>query len=307
MIKTKIILLVKILLLYIVICDSYHSSYYTSFSIIKQVQNTKHSKSTRLFTAGDVARPIVAGSLEAIDANSLQANNVISRSFTFMKHIWNFTRPHTIVGSAASIICLYLFAVPMQLWTTKQFFHSIMVAMLPSLLMNLYITGLNQVTDVEIDKINKPYLPIAAGQITKSEGIAVIVTSLLASMYLIQKVAWPLQATVIGSGVLGTVYSLPPFRLKRFPLLAAFCILVVRGTLINMGFYLQAKIDVIGASVTSARSIIQSFPESVAATVFFAVFGLVIALMKDVPDIKGDTVYKIKSFSVRLGALRIFR
>ncbi len=43
------------------------------------------------------------------------------------------------------------------------------------------------------------------------------------------------------------------------------------------------------------------------ATVFFAVFGAVIALMKDVPDIKGDRLNDIKSFSVRAGAGRIFR
>ena len=37
------------------------------------------------------------------------------------------------------------------------------------------------------------------------------------------------------TGLLGTAYSLPPFRLKRFPILAAFCILVVRGSLVNLG------------------------------------------------------------------------
>jgi homogentisate phytyltransferase/homogentisate geranylgeranyltransferase len=42
-------------------------------------------------------------------------------------------------------------------------------------------------------------------------------------------------------------------------------------------------------------------------TLFFAVFGLVIALMKDVPDIKGDSIFKIPSFSVKLGARTMFR
>jgi 4-hydroxybenzoate polyprenyltransferase len=34
-----------------------------------------------------------------------------------------------------------------------------------AVLINIYVTGLNQVFDVDIDKINKPYLPIAAGNI----------------------------------------------------------------------------------------------------------------------------------------------
>ena len=32
---------------------------------------------------------------------------------------------------------------------------SLIESAIPALLMNIYITGLNQVTDVEIDKINK--------------------------------------------------------------------------------------------------------------------------------------------------------
>ena len=35
-----------------------------------------------------------------------------------------------------------------------------------AILVNIYVTGLNQITDVDIDKINKPYLPIAAGHLS---------------------------------------------------------------------------------------------------------------------------------------------
>ena len=50
----------------------------------------------------------------------------------------------------------------------------------------------------------------------------------------------PLLAVTIGSALLGTAYSLPPLRLKRFPVFAALCIIVVRGTLVNLGFYAHA-------------------------------------------------------------------
>lgn len=95
------------------------------------------------------------------------------------------------------------------------------------------------------------------------------------------------------------------------------CILVVRGSLINMGFFLQAKVSVMGAKLAApntlrAASALMStlwrqFPEAVALTSFFAVFGVVIALMKDVPDVRGDVEYKIPSFSVKLGAGKMFR
>lgn len=38
---------------------------------------------------------------------------------------------------------------------------------------------------------------------------------------------------LVGSVILGTSYSLPPLRLKRFPFLAAFCIITVRGALVR--------------------------------------------------------------------------
>lgn len=154
--------------------------------------------------------------------------------------LWRFTRPHTLIGSALAIPSIFLLAAP----TYSSFFTlrslvALVYAAIPSLLMNLYITGLNQITDVDIDRINKPYLPIANGDLKKSTAIGVVLAALAIS--LIMSVCSPvfstsgLQVALWGSFLLGTIYSLPPFRLKRHPLLAAFCIVAVRGTIINAG------------------------------------------------------------------------
>ena len=45
----------------------------------------------------------------------------------------------------------------------------VLQALIPALLMNVCIVGLNQLYDVEIDKINKPYLPLASGEMTIRE------------------------------------------------------------------------------------------------------------------------------------------
>ena len=69
--------------------------------------------------------------------------------------LWRFTRPHTIIGSAIAIPSIFLLAAPTyQSFFTLRSFSSLIYAAVPSLFMNLYITGLNQITDVEIDKIN---------------------------------------------------------------------------------------------------------------------------------------------------------
>lgn len=160
---------------------------------------------------------------------------------------------------------------------------------------------------MEIDRVNKPYLPIPAGDLSVTQGAAVVGLSLVASLLLARGQPWPLHFTLLSSAVLGTVYSLPPFRLKRFPLLAALCILVVRGSVVNVGFFLQAKALLLGQVSPSLAAGMRAHPECVLITLFFAVFSVVIAILKDVPDIKGDALYRIPTFSVILGAKRVFR
>jgi homogentisate solanesyltransferase len=53
--------------------------------------------------------------------------------------------------------------------------------MLALLLGNAFIVGINQIYDDDIDKLNKPFLPVASGEMTK-------------------RFAW---VTVIASGVIG--------------------------------------------------------------------------------------------------------
>ena len=38
-----------------------------------------------------------------------------------------------------------------------------LTAVSPALLANVYIVGLNQLSDIEIDRVNKPELPLASG------------------------------------------------------------------------------------------------------------------------------------------------
>lgn len=47
-------------------------------------------------------------------------------------------------------------------------------ALVPALLMNICIVGLNQIYDVAIDKVNKPYLPLASGEFSMRTGITLV-------------------------------------------------------------------------------------------------------------------------------------
>ncbi|MFM6609330.1 MAG: homogentisate phytyltransferase, partial [Dolichospermum sp.] len=152
--------------------------------------------------------------------------------------------------------------------------------------------------DIDIDKINKPDLPLAAGEFTKGQGqLIVIITGIVALA-----VAWLtgpfLMAMVTISLAIGTAYSLPPIRLKQFPFWAALCIFSVRGTIVNLGLFLHF-------SWVLQRS--QGIPSAVwVLTVFILVFTLAIAIFKDIPDIEGDRVYNITTFTLQLGQQKVF-
>ncbi len=252
---------------------------------------------------------------ESISSSSASNNTSDgSRSLSsFLSVMWRFTRPHTIIGSALAIPSLHILAAPSYAEAlTVRSICSMAYAMVPALLMNLYITGLNQITDVEIDKINKPNLPIAAGDLSVKTATITVILSLVVSMAM--GVAGSAVFATEGlnmalgmSAFLGTLYSLSPFRLKRFPLLAAFCIVSVRGAVINAGFFAHAKAAAYGSSASSVLGCLMNDPRCLLSSLYFAVFGLVIALMKDVPDIKGDELSNIRTVSVRLGAKTVYK
>lgn len=256
-------------------------------------------------------------SISSSNNRTINASDKKQSLSSFLSVLWRFTRPHTIIGSALAIPSLHILAAPSYSEAlTIRSFCSMIYAMIPALLMNLYITGLNQLTDVEIDKINKPNLPIASGDLSIRDATITVVVSLVLSL-LLGVAGSPAFASeglnmALGmSALLGTIYSLPPFRLKRFPLLAAFCIVSVRGAVINAGFFAHAKaVAYGGVAATGSSSVLQCLftdPRCFLSSLYYAVFGLVIALMKDVPDIKGDKLSNIRTVSVRLGAKTVYR
>ena len=99
--------------------------------------------------------------------------------------------------------------------------------------------------------------------------------------------------------MVGAAYSLPPVRLKRYPLAAALCISGVRSAVVNLGMYGHFAL-VFGGALTIAPSVW-------ALTAFVLPFSFAIAVLKDVPDMEGDRRYRIATFTVRLGPRRAAR
>ncbi len=209
---------------------------------------------------------------------------------------WKFSRPHTIIGTTLSVLGLYLIAS-----ATSSSFPSLghfFAAWIACLCGNVYIVGLNQLEDVEIDKINKPHLPIASGEFSRGTGQLIVgIAGILALA-----VAWLGGPFLLGlvaiSLAIGTAYSLPPIRLKQFPFWAALCIFSVRGAVVNLGLFLHFN---------WLLQPNQGIPSTVwVLTVFIVVFSFAIAIFKDIPDMEGDRLYNITTFTIQLGQKAVF-
>ncbi|KAL2343213.1 hypothetical protein Fmac_004498 [Flemingia macrophylla] len=215
---------------------------------------------------------------------------------------YRFSRPHTVIGTALSIISVSLLAVEKLSDISPLFFIGVLEAVVAALFMNIYIVGLNQLSDIEIDKINKPYLPLASGEYSFGTGVAIVTSFSIMSFWLVWVVgSWPLFWALFASFVLGTAYSInvPMLRWKRFAVLAAMCILVVRAVIVQLAFFLHMQIHVYKRAAVFSKPLIF-------ATAFMSFFSVVIALFKDIPDIEGDKVFGIQSFSVCLGQKPVF-
>lgn len=278
-----------------------------------------------------------------------------------------FSRPHTIIGTTVSILSVSWVAwrdavaeaaavssSPSSSHSSSPswaaFWGGLAAALVPSLLMNIYIVGLNQVYDVEIDRVNKPTLPLASGEMSHAQAVCIVAVSAVLAMALGSVPGCPdLWWALFGSLVLGTAYSadLPGLRWKRSPALAAFCVFVVRGVIVQVGFYrhmrnaLSSGADTVRGGMLlvdwSDASCAEGaqrgmLPAAVAAAwaaeatgrsrgglamgtgrtvpfacAFMVLFGVVIALFKDLPDDKGDRQHGIASLTVRLGRAAVFR
>lgn len=212
--------------------------------------------------------------------------------------IWSFTRPHAFIGTLLAIIGLYVMALAQSGLHT--FAPGLLLQTLAACLAAaVFIVGYNQYHDLEIDRINKPELPFAAGELTRPQVLTILGLCLATALVLAVFAGGWLLATVVSSLLIGAAYSAPLIRLKKSSLWAAACILAVRGPIINVGLYLHFS-----ATLTGSHDVPGSVWLLVILTLLFA---LVIAWSKDIPDTRGDARFGIETLVMRLGPDSLFR
>ncbi|GAB2266834.1 Probable homogentisate phytyltransferase 2, chloroplastic [Dionaea muscipula] len=217
----------------------------------------------------------------------------------FQDACWRFLRPHTIRGTALGSIALVVRALiensNLIKWSLLFKAFSGVLALICG---NGYIVGINQIYDIAIDKVNKPYLPIAAGDLSVGSAWLLVLVFAAAGLSIVALNFGPFITSLYCLGLfLGTIYSVPPFRMKRFPIAAFLIIATVRGFLLNFGVYYATR---------AALGLPFEWSSPVAfITTFVTLFALVIAITKDLPDVEGDRKFQITTLATKLGVRNI--
>ena len=234
-----------------------------------------------------------------VAAASSSAASPLDKMEALIGAIWKFVRPHTIRGTllgTTALVSKVLIENPELIQLSL--FPRALLGLLALLCGNGFIVGINQIYDVEIDKVNKPYLPIAAGELSLPMAWAFCLATAIGGATIVAMNFGPLITSLYTFGLfLGTIYSVPPLRLKRFALPAFMIIATVRGFLLNFGVF--------HATRAALRLPFVWSPPVLFITIFVTVFATAIAVTKDLADIDGDKQFGIETFTTKMGVKNV--
>ena len=146
----------------------------------------------------------------------------------------------------------------------------------------------NAIHDKKVDRINKPYRPVASGVLEKHQVIQISMTLFVLALILGIFINWTFFLVEILAIALSVAYSYPKIHLKRF---------FVIGTLSINTLY-AVLFPLAGWAVNPNANI------PIYIIVFLFIFGLGTAVLKDFEDLRGDIMYGIKTIPHVLGVKR---
>jgi len=217
-----------------------------------------------------------------------------------LKTYADFARPFTLMPPALGVVSGAVTA-----WGA----HGTRAAITPSMLLpvlwgalmaavlNSASNAINQIYDLEIDRVNKPKRPLPAGALTLGEAWAFTLGCFALAWVLAWLAAPPgLEHRrecfwiVLFTSVLVWAYSAPPLRTKRHGIWANVTIAVPRGLLLKV------------AGWSTVKTILDVEPWFIGA--IFGLFVLGASTTKDFADIEGDRAGGCKTLPILYGVKR---
>lgn len=206
-------------------------------------------------------------------------------------------RPFTLLAPALGMFSggvVAWFAEPAgRLVPPQALFSTLVLGSFAAALLNAGSNALNQVFDLDIDRINKPERPLPQGDLTTAQALTFAAVTGLAALLLAALCStltgrFDTLALFIGAAGFSVLYSAPPVRLKMRGWLANATVALPRGTLLKVAGW---------SLVASAASFEAWF---IGAIMGLFLFGA--TTTKDFSDVTGDAAYGVRTLPVMHGA-----
>jgi 4-hydroxybenzoate polyprenyltransferase len=207
-----------------------------------------------------------------------------------------FARPFTLVAPAlgfASGAATAAGASPREPWHPDLLLYPF-IGLVMAAVLNAASNALNQIYDLEIDRVNKPRRPLPSGRLTP--GAAWIFTWVTYAIAL--GLAWLVEPggrhecfwIVLIATAITVLYSVPPFRTKRLGIWANVTIAIPRGVLLKV------------AGWSAVKTIVGAEPWFIGA--IFGLFLLGASTTKDFADMEGDARGGCRTLPIIYGVRR---
>lgn len=205
-------------------------------------------------------------------------------------------RPFTLVAPALGFMSGALTAAgaaPPETWTPGLIVAPLIGSAMAALL-NAGNNALNQIYDLEIDRVNKPRRPLPSGRLSVADAWAFSVVTYALALALAWLVApagrhecfWLVVVAVVCT----LLYSVPPARTKRLGIWANITIAIPRGVLLKV------------AGWSSVKTIAGVEPWYIG--VIFGLFLLGATTTKDFADMEGDRRGGCRTLPIQYGVRR---
>jgi 4-hydroxybenzoate polyprenyltransferase len=213
-----------------------------------------------------------------------------------LRVLLEFSRPFTLVAPAlgfASGAATAVGAVPREPWHIALVIYPL-IGLTMAAVLNAASNAINQIYDLEIDRINKPARPLPSGRLTVRD--AWIFTWVTYAIALV--LAWFVEPggrhecfwIVVVATIITILYSVPPFRTKRLGIWANVTIAIPRGVLLKV------------AGWSAVKTIIGAEPWYIGA--IFGLFLLGASTTKDFADMEGDARGGCRTLPIIYGVRR---
>jgi 4-hydroxybenzoate polyprenyltransferase len=205
-------------------------------------------------------------------------------------------RPFTLIAPALGFLSGAVTAIgahPAETWSARVLVYPLTGALMAAVL-NSASNALNQIYDLEIDRINKPKRPLPSGRLTIRQAWVFTWVNYALALWLAWLVApdgrhecfW----IVLTATIITFLYSAPPFRTKRLGIWANVTIAIPRGVLLKV------------AGWSAVKTIVGIEPWYIGG--IFGLFLLGASTTKDFADIEGDRRGGCMTLPIQYGVTR---